>query len=102
MADEENGPNILEPLKSQGIRRLEENAIILGTKFMAKPRSQFVLRRIAYEKIKEAFAEHGIQFAPRTVTVAGPSDPDHGAAALAAVEADAKAATTVAARDDRG
>lgn len=69
MADPEFADKLLQPLKSQGIKRVEENAIILRMKFMCKPREQFILRREAYNRIKEAFAAEDIRFAPRQIQV---------------------------------
>ena len=69
LEDPEIGPNFLEPLKSQGVSRMEESAFILRAKFMCKPREQFVIRRVAYQRIQEAFEANGIEFAHRNVTV---------------------------------
>ena len=85
MDDPEHGPNLLQPLKSQGIGRVEDEAMILRVKFMCKPREQFTLRRIAYEKIKEAFAANGIQLASRRVSVQTSSVEVPGAGAGAAM-----------------
>ncbi len=70
MEDPEFGQDFLQPLKSQGIAAVDENAIILRCKFMSKPRKQFVLRRHCYQRLKQLFDEEGIEFAPRTVRVA--------------------------------
>ena len=35
--DPEYGHHILEPLKSQGVRRMEEFNMVIGVKFMATP-----------------------------------------------------------------
>jgi small-conductance mechanosensitive channel len=68
-------------LKSQGILEFGPSALILRVKFKCKPREQFVLRRIANERIQQEFAKVGIEFAFPTVTVHGPTT---GAAAIAA------------------
>jgi len=89
MDDPEHGQNLLQPLKSQGIQRMEEDAIILRMKFMCKPREQFILRREAYKRIKQTFAANNIYFAARAVQVktgdeasdAGNGDASIGAAA---------------------
>lgn len=92
MADPEYGPKLLEPLKSQGVLRIEESALIVRTKFMCKPREQFVLRRVVFERVKRAFAENGIMLAHRTVNVALPAaDAEAKAPALAAAAAAAGA-----------
>ncbi|MDJ0895471.1 MAG: mechanosensitive ion channel family protein [Alphaproteobacteria bacterium] len=69
MEDPELGPSVIEPLKSQGPRRIENNTMILSFKFIAKPGEQFGIQRVAYERIKKAFAENGIEFAAQEVTV---------------------------------
>jgi small-conductance mechanosensitive channel len=71
MADPELAPNIIEPLKMQGVEQFGEFAIQLRLKMMTKPGEQFVIRRRAYAMIKKAFDANGIQFALPTVTVAG-------------------------------
>jgi|GEM_PF-4777165 len=87
MDDPVHGPNFLQPVKSQGVNRMDDSAFIVRVKFMAKPGEQFTLRREVFRRIQESFAENGIQFAPRRVivdTLAALS----GAAAALAAEAD--------------
>ena len=90
MEDAEIGPNLIEPLKSQGVSRMEDSAIIIRAKFMSKPREQFVIRRVAYQRIKQAFEENGIRFAHRNVTVHVPrgASADSAPAAAAALAAE--------------
>jgi small-conductance mechanosensitive channel len=86
MADPEHGKNFLQPLKSQGVNRMDDSAFIVRVKFMAKPGEQFLLRREVFRRIQEAFAEQGIKFAPRRVIVdTGPGEA--GTATAAAVAA---------------
>ena len=86
--DPELGPSLLEPAKSQGVRRMEPNGPIVGVKFMAKPGEQFVLRREIYHRVRDAFTRNGIQFARPQVVVAGSSDAvSNGTLAAAAFEA---------------
>ncbi|HWC04342.1 MAG TPA: mechanosensitive ion channel domain-containing protein [Methylomirabilota bacterium] len=68
-ADPELGPHILQPLKSQGVLAMEDSALLVKAKFTAKPGEQFIIRREAYQRIKQAFDEAGIEFAHRQVTV---------------------------------
>ena len=63
------GPHIIQPLKSQGVLAMEDSAMLVKAKFTAKPGEQFVIRREAYQRIKQAFDEAGIHFAHRQVTV---------------------------------
>ena len=64
----------IQPLKSQGVRRMEEFNMVVGVKFMAKPGEQWVIRRDAYQKIVNAFEENGIRLAERNVKVEVISD----------------------------
>ncbi len=67
--DPEIGPNFIEPLKSQGVRRVEDDALIIGVKFIAKPQEQFVIRREAYQRLIHAFNQNGIHLVGRGVVV---------------------------------
>jgi small-conductance mechanosensitive channel len=94
-ADPDMGPNILQPLKSQGVMAMEDSAMLVKAKFTAKPGEQFVIRREAYQRLKQAFDEAGIHFAHRQVTVFVPPG-SSGAAAATAGAAAAGAAAAVA------
>lgn len=63
------GDKFLEPLKSQGVYQMEDSAMIIRVKFMTKPGDQFGVRKVVYAKIRELFAQHGIHFAHKEVTV---------------------------------
>lgn len=65
----EVGDKFIQPLKSQGVYSMEDSAMILRVKFMTKPGEQFVVRKLVYARIRELFAQEGIQFAHREVTV---------------------------------
>lgn len=84
--DPEYGPMMLQPLKSQGVNRMDDSALIVRCKFTALPGEQFVLRREAYTRIQKAFENADIQFAPRRVIVeaAGPITPTQALQAAAA------------------
>jgi small-conductance mechanosensitive channel len=69
LEDPEHGPQFLDGLKSQGVNRMDDSAFVIRCKFSAKPGNQWALRRVAYAKIQEAFADAGIQFAPKRVVV---------------------------------
>ena len=83
-ADPEIGRTIIQPLKSQGVTAMEDSAMLVRAKFVAKPGEQFVIRREAYQRIKQAFDEAGIHFAHRQVTVFVPPGTPPAAAAAAA------------------
>jgi small-conductance mechanosensitive channel len=84
-ANAEFAPNILEPLKMQGVEQFGDYAIQIRMKMKTRPGQQFVIRRRAYAMIRAAFAANGIQFAKPTVQVAGPAEAT-AAAALRQVE----------------
>lgn len=88
--DEELGPHLLQPLKFQGMRRMEQYGLVVGVKFTAKPGEQWGLRREVYHRIRDAFAREGIEFARPQVVVKMPAGAEQTeavrAAALAAVE----------------
>jgi small-conductance mechanosensitive channel len=70
-ADPEFAPNIIEPLKMQGVEQFGEFAIQIRCKMTTRPGEQFVIRRKAFARIKQAFQDNGIKFAVPTVQVAG-------------------------------
>ncbi|WP_026872287.1 mechanosensitive ion channel family protein [Inquilinus limosus] len=87
-ADPTLGPHLLDPPKSQGVRRIEEFNMVVGIKFMARPGEQFMIRRMLYQRILEEFDAAGIHLARRDVVVrshdGGEVDPAVAAAAIAA------------------
>jgi small-conductance mechanosensitive channel len=102
MSHPEHGANFLQPVKSQGVHRMDDSAFIVRVKFMAKPGEQFTLRREVFSRIQETFAEHGIRFAPRRVIVdtgAGVSAAAAAAAAASGSEGDAETGPTAGGLD---
>lgn len=67
--DEETGSLLLSKIKSQGVREMDDSAMILRIKFKTKPGDQFVVRREVYRRVQERFRQEGIEFAHRNVTV---------------------------------
>lgn len=63
------GKDFLAPFKSQGVKAMEDSAMIVRGKFMAKPGKQFSIRKELYNRVQKAFQENGIEFAHRRVTV---------------------------------
>jgi small-conductance mechanosensitive channel len=79
-ADPEIGHMFLQPLKAQGVNRIDDSAFIVRVKFMARPNGDaFVLRRHVFRCLQDAFQKNGIEFAARRVVVEG--DDARGAAA---------------------
>lgn len=68
-ANPDYGNNFLQPLKFQGVRRMEEFNMVVGVKFMTKPGDQWTIRRDAYQGIRDEFEKAGINFAQRNVKV---------------------------------
>ena len=73
-ANEDYGHHLIEPLKSQGVRRMEEFNMVLGVKFMAVPGEQWTIRRDTYQQLRDEMEKNGIKFAARNVQVEVLSD----------------------------
>jgi hypothetical protein len=69
MENEELAPKLLGKIKSQGVRQMDDSAMIMRVKYKTAPGQQFVIRKEVYRLMQEAFAEEGIEFAHRNVTV---------------------------------
>jgi small-conductance mechanosensitive channel len=64
----------------QGVEQFGDFAIQIRCKMTTRPGEQFVIRRKALARIKEAFDENGIRFTFPTVQVADGSDAGPAAA----------------------
>ena len=92
LQDPEYGHHILEPLKSQGVRRMEEFNMVIGVKFMGTPGEQWVMRKVVYQRLRDAFEAGGVSFAQRNVkveVVGGESMPEETRNAAVAAAQDA-------------
>jgi len=59
--DPQFGPLMLAPMKSQGVNRMDDSALIIRCKFTSVPGQQFLIRREAFTRIQrvfEAFNSH--------------------------------------------
>jgi small-conductance mechanosensitive channel len=74
MKNEALGPKLLAPIKSQGVRQMEDSAMVMRVKYKTAPGEQFAIRKEVYRLMREAFEEAGIEFAHRNVTVYMPPD----------------------------
>ncbi|MGR8949120.1 MAG: mechanosensitive ion channel family protein [Gammaproteobacteria bacterium] len=63
------GEDFLQPFKSQGVKSMEESAMIVRGKFMSKPGKQFMIRKDIFTRVQKAFEENDIHFAHRRVAV---------------------------------
>jgi small-conductance mechanosensitive channel len=73
-ADPDLGPKLLEPIKSQGVRQMDDSAMVMRVKYKTRPGDQFAIRKEVYHLMQEAFKEEGIEFAHRNVTVYMPPE----------------------------
>jgi small-conductance mechanosensitive channel len=87
MDDPELGPKLLDPIKSQGVREMDDSAMIMRVKYKTKPGDQFAIRKEVYHLMQEAFKGAGIEFAHRNVTVYMPPEVQN---ALAPADADTR------------
>jgi small-conductance mechanosensitive channel len=69
LKNEELAPKLLDKIKSQGVREMDDSAMIMRVKYKTAPGEQFVIRKEVYRLMQKAFAEEGIEFAHRNVTV---------------------------------
>jgi len=67
--NEELAPKLLGKIKSQGVREMDDSAMIMRVKFKTIPGEQFIIRKEVYRLMQEAFRKEGIEFAHRNVTV---------------------------------
>jgi small-conductance mechanosensitive channel len=74
MQDPEFGPNMLEPLKFQGIYDIDLYGLTVRVKFTSVPGEQFLARREIYRRLKADLEDIGIKFARRSVIVETPED----------------------------
>jgi hypothetical protein len=96
MTDADLGPELLVPLKLQGVADIADNALVLRFKFTAKPTNPSIIQRQAVKRIYQTFTQKGINFASSAITVqtaAGQAEPDSSLASAGAAAAAAAAAS---------
>jgi small-conductance mechanosensitive channel len=76
--DPELGSSLLDDIKSQGVKAMDDSAMIMRVKFKTVPGQQFGIRREVFQRIQQAFRKEGIQFAHRNVTVYLPPEETAG------------------------
>ena len=77
---------MLAPLKSQGVNRMSDSALLIRCKFTSVPGQQFLIRREAFTRIQRVFEEKGIHFAPRRVVVEATTPAEATKAAAAVID----------------
>ncbi|MDC0335899.1 mechanosensitive ion channel [Pseudodesulfovibrio sp.] len=65
---------MLDDIKSQGVKAMEEFGMRMRVKFMTKPGGQFTLRKLVLAKMRKEFEAAGIEFAKPRVSVHIPSE----------------------------
>ena len=105
---EEFKDDFLQPFKSQGMLEIDDVGMVFRGKFMAKPGTQFTIRKEIFNRVNAAFAENGLEFARREVRVALPSmdgkdltDEDKSTIAAAATQAAQEQVEADGQKDDR-
>lgn len=98
-ADPEMSEDFIQAPKSQGVRNIDGNALVIGVKYITKPGRQFIIRREAYRRILAAFQANGIAIMGSTVAVRVETADRHdpavlGAAASTALEVEKRAAAS--------
>jgi small-conductance mechanosensitive channel len=69
------GLHIIKPLESLGVIRMEEFGMVMGAKCTTNPdEGRFVIRREAFHRIRDAFAQHGIPLAQRNANAEVPTE----------------------------
>jgi small-conductance mechanosensitive channel len=79
--NEELAPKLLGKIKSQGVREMDDSAMIMRVKYKTIPGEQFAIRKEVYRLMQEAFRKEGIEFAHRNVTVYLPPEVVQGSEA---------------------
>lgn len=73
LAAPEFADDFLQPFKSQGMLEIDDIGMVFRGKFMAKPGTQFTLRKEIFNRVNAEFEANGLEFARREVRVALPS-----------------------------
>jgi small-conductance mechanosensitive channel len=61
--------DFLQPFKSQGVYDIDDRGMVIRGKFMAKPGTQFTIKKEILNRVKTEFAAAGVDFARREVRV---------------------------------
>jgi small-conductance mechanosensitive channel len=74
MQEEEWSKDMIQPVKSQGVRSVGDSVMTFRVKFKAKPGRHFMIRREAFRRITEALEAQGFHYAHRKVIVESPAE----------------------------
>jgi len=92
LEDPELGPQIIQTVKMKGVEQFGDFGMDLSFAMTTKPGQQTVIRRRAYNMIRDTFAANGIEFAQPTVQVGSDEKQAAAAAASSAARTRKKAA----------
>lgn len=82
--DPELGPDLIAPLKMQGIQDITDSAVVVRLKFTSKPKNPSLLQRESFKRVYRALQEAGVALASNAVTVRSPTHPAMAGAAASA------------------
>lgn len=69
MLEADYADDIIQTFKSQGVYDVDDVGIVIRGKFMAKPGTQWIIRKDVYNRVQKVLDEAGIQFARKEVRV---------------------------------
>ncbi len=61
--------DLIQTFKSQGVYDVDDVGIVIRGKFMAKPGTQWIIRKDVFTRVQKIFEENGIDFARKEVRV---------------------------------
>lgn len=93
---------MLDDIKSQGVKAMEEHGMRMRVKFMTRPGGQFTLRKLVLAKLRKHFREQGIEFARPRVAVQIPENAELTPEQAASVSAAASKAVEKPASEKDG
>ncbi|MEM7303313.1 MAG: mechanosensitive ion channel family protein, partial [Pseudomonadota bacterium] len=76
MMEAEYAGDLIQTFKSQGVYDVDDIGIVIRGKFMAKPGTQWVIRKDVYSRVQKKLEANGIDFARREVRVQLGDGPD--------------------------
>lgn len=69
MMEADYSKDLIQTFKSQSVYDVDDVGVVIRGKFMAKPGTQWVIRKDIYTRVQKALDAAGIQFARREVRV---------------------------------
>ena len=69
MMETEYAGDLIQTFKSQGVYDVDDVGIVIRGKFMAKPGTQWIIRKDVYQRVQAKLEENDIEFARREVRV---------------------------------